>query len=189
MALNTPNRGYPYPQYGDVNNAPTQIQAFATAVDTDMFNNIRAPRLEAEGYSSCRVIRDVGTQAIANNTSVTLTYTVETYDNDGMANLGVNNTIVTITTPGVYLLGGSVNMQPDGSATGAAALIFASNGGVVQNPVGSSRDLHATRQTSISGTTLHQVLVGGEQISMFVRHNHGAGLNATLAQLSVTRIA
>jgi len=186
---NTPERNYPYPEYATANNAPAQIQSFATAVDTDILSFLQQPRQAANAYPSARVWRAVGNQAIANNTSVTLTYTAETFDNNSFFDIGVSTTNVVVNTAGVYLIGCSVTMQADGSATGAAALILMSSGALVQNPIGTSRDLHATRDTSLSGTTLHRVITTPETLTMFVRHNHGAGLNAAFAQMSVTRIA
>lgn len=186
---NTPNRNYPYPDYADPANAPTQIQNFATAVDADHLANLDTPYTAAVDYPSCRVSRPIGTTSVPANTNTTLTFTVEDYDNDNMANLGVSNTNVIVNTPGVYLIGCSTNAQPTGVAGGAAALILMSSGGVVQNPIGTSRELHATLDTSLSGTTIHRVAVVPETLTIFARHNHGGAVLFGISQLSVTRIS
>lgn len=187
--LTTANRGYSYPEYTDPADFPTQIQDLATDVDLDLRNNLDLPTVAAVDAPSARVFRDVGTQAVAANTNVTLSYgPLATYDNDGMYNSGVSTTNLVINTPGVYLMTGSVNISADGAAGGAATLILMSSGGVVTNPVGTSRNLDNNQPTSLSCTTLHQVLVAPETITMITRHNHGAALNASIAQLTVTRI-
>lgn len=188
MTMTTPNRNYPYPEYNEANNFPTQDQALATAIDTDLQNNLAVPIADALDAPSARASRPAGSQAAATGTNVTLSYTTENYDNDAIVNLAGSATNFVIQSPGVYLLTGSVNAQPDGSATGAAALIMQSSLGTVPNPVGTSRNLDNDKDTSLSCTTLHQA-VAAEVITMFVRHNHGANLNFSIAQLTVTRIA
>jgi hypothetical protein len=188
--LTTPNRGYSYPEYTDPANFPTQIQDLATDVDLDVTNNLDVALDEALDQPSCRVFRDVGTQIIPAGANTTLTYSaVPTYDNNLFFDFAISPSNVVVRTPGVYLMTGSVNLAPSGAAGGAAALIMASTGGVIANPVGVSRNLDDNQTTSLSCTTLHNVGTVPETITMFVRHNHGASLNASFAQLSLTRIS
>lgn len=185
----TPNRGYSYPEYTDPADFPTQVQDFATDVDTDLANNLRDPALLALDAPSVRAFRSVGTQNIPANVNTTLQYDLTpTYDNDNMYDGAVSLTNITVQTPGTYLITGSVNLGQTGVAGGAAALIVMSSGGVVQNPVGDSREIDNDKPTSISCTTLHNVAVVPETITMFVRHNHANPLGATIAQISMTRI-
>jgi hypothetical protein len=188
MSGTTPLRSYPYPTYGDPASFPSQQAAFATAVDTDL-QALKVSIDEALDEPSARASRPAGTQAIATGVNVTVSYTTEDYDNDGIVNLGGSSTDFVIQTPGTYLLTGSVNMQPDASSTGSAALIMQSSVGTVPNPVGTSRRLDNDKDTSLSCTTLHRVPTAPETITMFVRHNHGVSLNASIAQLTVTRIS
>ena len=149
----TINRGYPYPEYSDPADFPAQSQALATAIDTDLFNNLETPVNEAFDEPSVRAFRGTGTQVIPTGANTTLAYDlVETYDNDNMYNGGVSLTNITVQTVGTYILSGSVNLAPDGSATGSAALIVTSTGPVL-NPVGVSRPLDDLRFTSLSCTT------------------------------------
>lgn len=183
----TPNNAYPFPTYGDPANFPQQQQLFASAVDNDLQVLKQAIDLALD-EPSARASRPAGTQVVATGTNVTVSYSTEDYDNNAIVNLGGSATDFVISTPGIYLLTGSVNVQPDGSATGAAALIMQSSAGTTPNPVGTSRQLDNDKDTSLSCTTLHRVPTAPETINMFVRHNHGANLNISIAQLTVTRI-
>ena len=183
---NTFLRNYPYPDYGDPQNFPSDMQALALAVDTDVAA-ISAEIEEALDYSSVRVHRTIA-QAVAQNVNVTMTYNVEVYDNDAMFNGGVSNTNIIVNTPGVYLIAGSANLAPSGAGGGAAALICMSTGALLTNPFGVSRALDDDKDTSLSYTTLHYVPTAPETLTQFIRHNHGAGLSSTFAQMSVTRI-
>jgi len=185
----TVNRGYPYPEYTNGADFPAQVQAFATAVDTDLANNLRDPALLALDAPSVRAFRGTGTQNIPTGVNTTLQYDLlPTYDNDNMYDGTVSLTNITVQTPGVYLITGSVNLAQTGVAGGSAALIVMSSGGVVQNPVGDSREIDNDKPTSISCTTLHNVAVVPETITMFVRHNHAGALTASIAQITMTRI-
>lgn len=189
MTLNTPNRGYPYPEYTDANNFPAQLQALATAVDNDYLNNLETPILERLDTPSVRVVRGVGTQAVAANVNVTLQYDpIPTYNNNGMYNGGVSVTNITVQTTGTYLLTASASVLPSGAAGGSVAVIIMSTSGTTPNPVGASRPLDNDKATSVSVTTLHRATVG-EVLTLIMRHNHGGALTAVSAQFAATRIA
>jgi hypothetical protein len=182
---NTPNRGYPYPDYADPANFPADHAALALAVDSDMDVLFDAATL-AYDEPSARATR-MANQNIPANVSTTLTYTAEAYDNDNIFTLAAPGNMV-IQTPGLYFVSGSMTIGSDGAAGGAVALIAASSGALLANPFGVSRELDNDRETSLSYTTLHYVPVAPETLSQFVRHNHGAALNVTNAQFTVTRI-
>lgn len=188
MPQNTPNRGYTYPNYPDVADFPAQIQDLATDIDTDLFNNLETPVNEAIAEPSVRVFNS-GSQVIPTGVNTPLVYDFgETFDNDNMYDGAVSLSNITVQTVGTYVLTGSVNLAPDGSATGSAALIVQSTGPVL-NPVGVSRPLDDLRFTSLSCTSLHRVDTVPETLSLIVRHNHGANLTASIAQFTVTRIS
>lgn len=189
MTLNTPNRNYPYPEYTDANDFPTQLGALATAVDTDLQGVLEAPILERLDTPSVRVIRTIGTQAVAANVNVTLQFDpIETYDNDSMYAGGVSVTNVTIQTTGTYLLTGSASVLPTAVAGGSVALIVMSTSGTTPNPVGVSRPLDNDKATSLSCTTLHRG-TSGEILTLIMRHNHAGALSAIAPQFAATRIA
>lgn len=190
MASTTPNRGYTYPEYTDANNFPAQDQLLATQIDTDLQNNLQVPITRALDAPSVRTFRGTGTQAVAAGVNVTLAYDLlPTYDNDNMYDGTVSLTNVIVQTVGTYLLTGSVNLASTGVAGGAAALVMASTGGIIPNPIGVSRNLDNDKTTSLSCTTLHRVPVVPETLTMFVRHNHANPLTASVAQFTVTRIS
>lgn len=180
---NTPNRGYPYPDYTNVADFPAQYQAFITALDADL-DVIRDAAEAALDEPSVRVAF-LGVTVVPQNVNTTVTYNLEEYDNDNMFNIGVSTSNVTINTTGIYLVSGSLTMASDGAAGGAVALI--PNVGV--NPFGVSRALDNDKETSLSYTTLINATVVPQVVNQTVRHNHGAALNLTNAQFTLTRIA
>ncbi|MHA4774771.1 hypothetical protein L1085_009735 [Streptomyces sp. MSC1_001] len=180
MPLNTP-RGYTYPEYPDTQNFPAVMQDLAQDIDTDVqarYNEIA----DSVEYPSVLIHKTVA-QSIPSNTNTLLTFGTEVYDNDNMANLGVSNTQITIQTAGVYIVSGSVTLNGNGNATPAAAALIA---GI---PVGVSHNLDNDKSTCLSFTTLHSVTAPPQAITLTVRHNSPAAVNAAVAQLSATRIS
>lgn len=185
MPLNTP-RGYPYPVYGDLNNFPAQLQAFASAVDNDVQNietdiaaNLAAPSVRVSATAN---------QSIPVSTDTVVTYATEEFDNDNMANLGVNNDRVVINTAGVYLISGEVNFVQNGNATtNGRRLDIMTNTNIVRarNSLRGASNL----DTENSLTILWQSAGGGEVIRLQVRHNSGAAVNISARSLSVTKVA
>ena len=184
MPANTP-RGYAYPLYTDPANATAQIAAFATAVDTDV--QAQANRISgALNYPSVR-ISATANQSIAISTDTYATFATEDYDNDSMANLGVNNDRITFTTAGIYLVSAEVNFVNNLNATtnGRAVVLVSST-------------LNEIAWNSLRGTTaadteetlpyLHQA-TAGEFLRVRVRHNSGAAVNISARSLSATRVA
>lgn len=183
MASTTPNRSYPYPDFGDTQNFPAQMQSFALAVDTDVYNSLSLPLEEARDEPSFKTMRSA-VQAVAPNVNVTMTYDSVVYNN-GTFTPGASSVI--IGRPGVYLVAGSVALSPSGSAGGSAALVLASTGSMA-NPGAVSRALDNDKDTELSYLTLHYVPTAPETLSQFVRHNHAVSLNSATTQLTVTRI-
>lgn len=64
-------------------------------------------------------------QAITENVATTLTYTTEVFDNDTMANLGVNNDRLTVVTAGIYLVTGNIEAVTSVASptSGAVAIV------------------------------------------------------------------
>ncbi|TXS16348.1 hypothetical protein EAO70_12990 [Streptomyces sp. adm13(2018)] len=189
MIYTTDNRGYPYPDYNELGDFPDAIENFATAVDTDLTNSLDAPIDAAIEAKSCRASRELTTQTIATGVNVTLAYDTESYDNDNMINLAGSTTNIVVQSPGVYLLSCSVNLAATGVAGGAAAIVAASTGGVIPNPIGTSKNLDNDKATSLSCMTLHRVATVPETLTAFVRHNHAGSLTASGAQFTATRIS
>lgn len=187
MPENT-SRGYTYPTYGDLmENFPAQIQDLATDIDTDMdtlFDRVVA------GYNqaACRVRSSLINQAIPVNTDVTATYAEELYDNAGMVNLGVSNTIINITQTGLYVACGRATFQPNGNATVNSRQIAIISSGAL-GTVG-RKCLEA--DTTLAVATAVQLTVlfwaaAGTTLTMVQRQNSGASLNTSTRTMMVAR--
>ena len=100
MPASTPVYGITYPCSGENINA----DAFLTFANT-MQTALTTAAAEVESVTSRpnAQINAVSNFSITVNTDTTLTFVSEMYDNDGLADLAVNNDRLTIQTPGVYL--------------------------------------------------------------------------------------
>src|SRR5574339_657235 len=104
----TPNQSFPYPLYTDpAGSGPAQIQALADAVDdaivaqqTAIANAVNRKRA---------LISSTVVQAIPNGVDTNGTFATVDFDNDTMANMGVDNTALTVKTAGLYLIEGEAN--------------------------------------------------------------------------------
>lgn len=185
MPQNTP-RGYPYPLYSDPANFPTQMQNFATAVDTDVQAQVTAIAT-AQAAPSARVSASAN-QAVAANTLVIVTYAVEEFDNAAMGNLGVNNDRLTFTSTGVYLIESNINMASNGNATVNARQveIFTNLGGSIGFTSEPGIQNSASETTL---TTLYRVATVGDFVRVRVLQNSGAALNIDVRSLSATKVS
>jgi hypothetical protein len=178
-------RGYPYPDYSDLTNFPAQLQALATAVDTDV-TTVATDIVAALEEPVVRLTKSAS-QAVANNTNVTLTWGTEVFDTDNMANLGVDATRIQLQTPGAYLISGHVNMAP--AAAGGVGVVLTSSAGTSPNPIGISRALDNDKNTNLSWTVLHRTVAVPDNITVFVRQNSGGAINAVSGSFSATKVS
>ncbi|HEX6518287.1 MAG TPA: hypothetical protein VF049_22190 [Nocardioidaceae bacterium] len=190
MPQNTP-RGYTYPLYSDPTNLPAQLQELATdvdadveALDTTITATLNAPSARVESQAPA-----LGPLPVGANT--TLTYTDEIYDNAGMVNLGANNSVITINTPGIYVLTGYIRINANASAAGGVLLRFGSTGALVPEPALASKRVNASTVTRISLTTLHYAPPGStpQNISLVVFNNALVNLTAEQWTLAVSRVS
>ena len=185
MPANTP-RGFSYPLYSDPADFPTQLQDFAEDVDADVATLV-ARQTDALNRPSARV-SETANQALAANTDVFLTYSVEEYDNALMANLGVNNDRLTFMSTGVYLVTAEVNFVSNGNATvGGRSGVFVPN----LSPDKGRQTLRGAQfmDTELSLTMLYQVVTVGDFIRIRVRQSSGAVLNVSARSFSATKVA
>jgi len=184
MPANTP-RGYPYPIYTDVNNFPAQAQSFANAVDADVQAQVN--RVTAAMSAASVRLSATANQSIPISTDTFVTFATEEYDNAAMANLGVNNTLVTIPSDGVYLISAEVNFVNNGNATtnGRQVVIFASPG----NEIAWSNLRGTTAADTELCVPFLARLLTGNTLRVRVRHNSGAAVNISARSFSVTRVA
>lgn len=185
MPANTP-RGYTYPLYGDTQDFPTQMQDYANDVDADvqlLVNRIAA----AYDRPSVRIV-GTGNVVVAPNVNVTLTFTAEQYDNNNMADLGVNNQIITLNSSGIYLITGAITYTANGNATRAGLTsTLVSSAAVVPIPARKSVRDTQNFSTTVHVVALHQALVA-DNITLQARHNSPANITVTDRHLSATKI-
>jgi hypothetical protein len=189
MTANTP-RGYTYPLYTDPHDFPTQIQDFATDVDTDVqaqvnleTNMLNQPSARASGSAA---------QAIASNTDVTVTYATEEYDNAGLFTL-VSPTIMTFSELGIYWIEGGAewSSNADSTLSGCSLRLVSSVFGVRANhsPRRGTDSTPDTIGAYVNVSTLHEITVVGETISMVARHNLPVASQLTNRHLTATKIS
>lgn len=188
MTVTTP-RGYPTPDYTDPMSPRTQIQALATAVDTDV-QNLYSRVNAGKHQPTCYLSAPFSTlQAVAANTNVTATYTTEVVDTDNMANLGTSNTTINITQTGIYLVSGSISIGSPGTPNnGAIGMWIENNGTGGLGLIARSFGL-ATATVNTCGLVAHQVilLLSGSNIQMVMRQTGGTTYQSSSRHLSVTR--
>jgi hypothetical protein len=104
MPASTPVLGITYPCGGDTIN-PAVFATFTEGIQAALLTGDAA--VAAAANRPAAFVRAVPSspQSVVINTATTMTYQQEVWDNDGMADLAVNNDRLTIQTPGVYLCG------------------------------------------------------------------------------------
>lgn len=179
----TSPQNFPYPLYTDpAGSGPAQIQAFADAVDdaivaqqTAITNAKERKRGEAE---SSAVV------AIVNNTLTNATFTTELFDNDNMVNLGVDNTAVTATTAGLYLVTGTVRWAAN--AAGSREVNITLNG---SNVGGIRAQFSALPSQSQNDISMLVYATAGQIFRLAVLQTSGGNLNIDYRRLGAVRLS
>lgn len=187
MPANTP-RGITYPLYTDpFANGRADIQEIAD--DSDTLVQELVDRLDAAQHRpSCR-ISGLANQAVAINTNVTATFSGEDWDNDNMANLGVNNTRIQITKRGVYLIGASVSVTAQAGSWGVQATI-ASTGGVATTVGVQSTQGSTSINTYLNPVMLHYATGAvTDDITLVIRQNGALSVNIQDRNLWVAQVS
>lgn len=174
--------GFRYPLYTEANNGSTQIQNLA--------NDIDAAVTVAQANTALAVTRkraaasETAAQSIPNNVLTALTYGTEEFDNDNMINLGVNNTLITATSAGIYLV--ECQVQFASNATGDRELDIVWSGGGGQMSIRSKAV--ATDITRLSVSFLYKA-TAAQTFQSQVLQNSGGALNVTTRRFSATRVS
>lgn len=186
MPANTP-RGYTYPLYTDPTNFPAQIQDFAQDVDLDV-EALETSVTAALNSPSARMIANLN-QSIPASTSTLATFATETYDNASMIDIAGNNTRITLTSVGLYILNAECNWVPNGNATVGerAGRILSNIAGT--DPCWSSSRGSQTADTELSLTCMYYAQSAPAQITFSVWHNSGAAVNISARSMSATKVA
>lgn len=96
----TPNWGIPYPCSGSTID-PDVFCQFSSGIDTAITQVSQLADVAANP-PNVQVSRTGSAQTFAVNVAANIQWTTEVYDNGGMADLGGDNTILTVQTPGLY---------------------------------------------------------------------------------------
>ncbi len=178
----TSPQNFPYPLYTEANNAPTQIQALADAIDDALV----ASQALIASIVARKAVRasSVTNQSIPNNAVTLGTFTTEDFDNDNMFNVGVSTTNVTVNTAGLYLVTGTATWAPNATGVRQAALL---KGGTAFATI---RTFTAGGVLS-SGTSVTQVINAsvGNVLTFQVFQTSGGALNCTSKVFSASRVS
>ena len=188
MTLTTP-RGYPYAEYTDPMNPAGNIQALATAVDTDMqtlYDRVNAGKHQPTCYLRAPFATN---QAVAPSTDVIATYTTEVVDTDNMANLGTSNTTINITQTGIYLVTGTMTLASPGNPNNGSIGMWLMNNGTGGLGLIARAFSTAASTVNTDGLTAAMVvlLLQGSNIQMVMRQTGTGTYQSSSRHLSVTR--
>jgi len=102
-----------------------ELSATGTASSSTFLRGDNAWAAVSVPTARCRVT-DANGQSIANESDVAIIFDTERFDTDTMHDNSTNNTRITFTTAGTYIVGGHIQFPT--SASGARALIVRKNG-------------------------------------------------------------
>jgi len=179
--LNTPNRAYPYPDYSETADFPTQIQNFANAVDADVqaLATAVSAALDRPGVR----VSGVPAQSVpTGGGGAAATFDTEDYDNGGF---------FTLATPDRFTI------PIDGLYVGAFRCTFASNDtgvrnayleqGLVTNVQGVTQAAGAAGAATGSFTFIQSFPVGAI-VRFIMRQDSGGSLNVTTKRASLSLV-
>lgn len=109
----TPNYGIVYPCGGS--QIGCDIFGEFTQSVQEALNTLDAAQAQAQNMPSASIRRNSGNSPLTISVATSIQFDQESWDNDGMANLAVNNDRLTVQTPGVYMV--SFNGQQSGTFT------------------------------------------------------------------------
>lgn len=180
----TTPRGYPYPLYSEANNFPSQLQSLATAVDTDVQNNLVTAVNSGLNQPAVRASGSV-TQVITSGTENTITFGTEIYDNAAMFNPGVSTTNFNITVTGFYMV--MVHVTFDNNAAAGGRMVSIKVGGTTTT----AKALAGVTFDSSQVTFAELInLTAGNVVTFTAVQNSGANVNLNVARsASLNRIS
>lgn len=177
----TSPQNYPYPTYEEANNPPQQIKDLADAINFTLVatqNQVTA----ALTRKNCSIAAPTN-QSIPNNAYTNATFTTELLDNDNMVNLGVDNTLITIVTAGVYVLSCDTSWPLNATGNRGARFIVGGNnaGGIATETVNAD--------TANLSATMIMYALAGTTVRLQLFQNSGGALNSTQRRFSAVRMS
>ena len=123
MPGSTPVYGITYPCSGETID-PDVLQTFSSTLDSALAQS-RAELAEATNRPNAQIRAAVGAPAPTAVVAVvtTVTYTLDLYDNDNMADVATNNDRLTIQTGGVYFVSTTFSLSGMTTLTGCSIII------------------------------------------------------------------
>lgn len=174
-------QNFPYPTYEEANDAPAQIQALANAIN---FALVTTQNQITAGNNRHRAQINSGVnQSIPNNAYTNMVFANEEFDNDNMVNLGVDNTLITATTAGIYLL--SAQLIFPNNTVGNRAIRFIGAG---TNAGGIQTETVNAEETMLSASMLFNALAGNT-LRVQAYQNSGGALNVSFRRFSAVRLS
>lgn len=134
----TPTFAIPYPCAGETIDCAA-FAAFTQAVQ-DAVDDVAVAQEAALTRPSAKVSASSGIQTFTVAVATNVQFDFEDFDNDAMANLGVNNDRLTVATSGLYVVAAS--LMPAGSVTTltSQAVALSQNGTILYRKKDSTRD-------------------------------------------------
>lgn len=172
-----------FPLYTDPDDAATNIKNLADDVNGALVG-LQASLATAQVKLRAQIARTVSI-AVPNNAFTNMTFLTEQFDNDNMANLGVDNTALTINTAGFYFIQARAIWNTN--ATGERSIRLTST---TRTP-----PLSEFREAAVTGNSTNPNIgrvawcTVGTVLRVQLFQNSGAALNASFASFSATRLA
>lgn len=176
----TPIYGIVYPCSGETID-PSVLADFARSLDaalaqgtSDLARVTNRPNAQMTATAS---------QLVAINTTTSLTFATEVYDNDTMIDLAASTTVLTVRTAGAYLVWGSYRMTSGFATLTSTVVIITVNGVEVAREVTTTSDLEF-------GVTVPLNLLVGDTVGLQARWNGTGGpASITTRLLSASYVA
>lgn len=164
---------------------PASVGLTGTNAESSGTGFARDTHVHAYSPPTVRVTHNAN-QTVANNSIMTLAFNTETYDPTGMHDTAVNNSRITFTTPGVYLISLNATLSSDTDYTLAEAFIKL-NGTtfIAASTVGTATN--ANDHVSFCVSAQYKVSAGDYVEALMFQINTSANVNNCLS-LSYTPI-
>lgn len=181
----TTPRGYPFPLYTEANNFPTQLGAFATAVDTDVQTNLVTAVNTGLNAPACRVSSTVSQSVPNTGVDTIMTFVTEEYDNASFFTVGTSNTNIVIPSTGLYMVSCSIIYTVTAGASSAREILVKINGSfsfgkTIVAPTYDNVQIPTTMLISCNAADI---------VTLWARHRYtGGAINVTDKRLSINRI-
>lgn len=179
----TPTYGLPYPATGDSPNVPSDIQALATAVETQLVTVNGLITALTGRVTPVAQLRQTVAQSVANATYTACTFTTEDLDTLNGHSTSVNTSRWTVPTgwAGAYALDGGGKFATN--VTGSRSARWAKNGAVVAG--GEGPGFSADDTSAFVARPIVVALAVGDYVEMQIRQSSGASLNTDVATSEV----